>query len=137
MTEFQLTEDTKHIRNAKYIPITLQDRVCMCVEPGSPLFNYDKRLGPLVQCCKTCRKPYRWNVRHCTMCGAWFIKDFRKKSKDCVKHGRCWECLNVDIVCACDKEDTIRPDFGPLGLNPKVYSQEEMDAAFDMPSVFD
>ena len=138
MSEFDMVMDTKHTFNKHYVPIRLQDRVCMCDEHYGTLFDYTHRAGPLMQCCKACRKPFRWYIRHCTVCHEWFIKDFRKKSVDCVKHTKCWEHTVSELyTCTCDKEQSIRTDYGPLGFNPREVSEEEMNAAFDMPSVFD
>lgn len=131
------TKDTEHLRKKYLIPRTLQDRVCMCDEHTGTLFDYSKRAGPLMQCCKACRKPFRWYVRKCIVCHEWFIKDFRFKAVDCAKHSKCWMHSSAIHECDCEKEESIRTDFGPLGLNPREVSEEEMNAAFDMPSVFD
>ena len=138
---FDWLKDTEHYRKKYLIPATLQPKVCMCDEPGSPMFDSVKRFI-MMSCCSTCRKPYRWYVRKCTNCTKWFIKDFRIKAVDCARHEKCWDCTTLPYVnmiarCDCPKESTNRPDFEPLGYNPRVPTREEMDAAFDMPSAFD
>lgn len=138
MAEFDALEDTLHYRNTKRVPGRFINRVCMCDEPGPPLFDPEKRPAAIM-CCSRCLKPYRWNIRHCTNggCRKWFIKDFRRKDFDCIKHTKCYECTQGCDNCECKKETSKRVDFGPLGFNPPEVSQDEMDAAFEMPSVFD
>ena len=135
MREFNLVEDTKHHRSLIHVPSKFTRIVCMCPEPGAPLFDPEKRPSA-ISCCRNCLKPYRWYIRRCTVCNEWFIKDFRRKLLDCVRHTKCWDHLQNE--CPCDKEKSIRPDFGPLSFNPRKVSKEEMDAALpDLPSVFD
>lgn len=139
MSEFDFVKDTEHYRKKYLIPATLQAKVCMCDEPGAPMFDGAKRFI-MLSCCNKCRKPFRWYVRKCTSCSKWFIKDFRIKEIDCVRHAKCWDCTASpygESLCGCRKESTIRPNFEPLGYNPRVITREEMDAAFDMPSAFD
>lgn len=134
---FDMVEDTKHHYSTIHVPSKFSRLLCMCKEPGPPLFDGTKRPSH-VNTCKTCLKPYRWNLRHCTVCKDWFIKDFRSDISDCVTHTKCWKCLTTTEVC-CGQAYTAkaRSRFGPLGLNPREVPQEEIDAAFDMPSVFD
>ena len=137
MAEFDMDVDTLHYRNLQHVPPTLRPRVCMCQDPGPPMFDPRKRPAAVV-CCSACQKPYRWNIRHCTTdsCRKWFIKDFRRKAIDCVRHTKCFQCSFDEPMCDCSKETSTRPDFGPLSFNPREVSQEEMDAAFK-PSPFD
>lgn len=120
-----------HYTKKYLIPRTLQAVVCMCDEPGTPMFDYSHRAGPLMQCCSTCRKPYRWYVRICTACEKYFIKDFRRKADDCVVHSKCWDCMLNNDTCPCEKEHSTRADFGPLGFNPRSYTKEETAGVFD------
>lgn len=119
------------MRKKYLIPATLQTKVCMCDEPGSPLFD-SKRRHTYMNCCNKCLKPFRWYVRRCIGCNTWFIKDFRIKEIDCAKHTLCWDCTMGDTEpCDCPKEQTIRPNFEPLGYNPKQYSADEVANVFD------
>lgn len=137
MREFDLVEDTKHHRSLIHVPSKFTRIVCMCPEPGAPLFDPEKRPSA-ISCCKNCMKPYRWYIRHCCNCGEWFIKDFRRKFSDCSRHPLCFPCVETREPCSCMKEQSNRPDFGPLSFNPRKVSKEEMDAALpDLPSVFD
>lgn len=121
----------EHYRKKYLIPANLQQRVCMCDEPGS--VDHTK---PLINSCATCGKPFRWYVRICTDCGIYFIKDFRRKQRDCVRHAKCWGCMNTSAPCDCDKEQSTRQDFGPLGLNPKKFTREELKGTFSFASPF-
>ena len=137
MREFDMLKDTSHYQKTYLIPTNLQHRVCMCETPGAPMFA-NRRPGPYLNCCSTCRKPYRWYVRVCTVCNKKFIKDWRAKTTDCVKHTKCWDCAVNTPLCPCEKESApSRADFGPLGLNPREFTEAEMDAVFDMGSPFD
>lgn len=134
---FDMSADTRHHRNPHHVPTRYQHRLCMCDEPGTPLFDGKKRPAH-VNSCSTCLKPYRWNLRHCTECGEWFIKDFRSRISNCARHTKCWKCLeSTPVCCEFAANPTNAIIFGPLGLNPREISQEEKDAAYDVPSVFD
>lgn len=136
------SEITKHHRAPYVVPRKYHDRVCMCAEPGPVLFGA-RRPGPKINCCATCRKPFRYYLQRCTNCREWFIKDFRKSEYGCARHTRCWECIKSTEPCECIKEvltpSLANRDFDPLGLNPREVSQEERDAAFalDLKSPFD
>lgn len=151
MREFNLVEDTKHHRSLIHVPSKFTRIVCMCPEPGPPLFDPEKRPSA-ISCCRNCMKPYRWYIRRCTACNEWFIKDFRRQQFDCVRHTKCYDCIEalgtwkhipvlgmvMLLICECPKENSGRVDFGPLSFNPRKVSKEEMDAALpDLPSVFD
>jgi hypothetical protein len=123
------TKDTEHYRKKYLIPKPLQGKVCMCDEPASTV-------GKEMNCCAKCLLPYRWYVRICTVCKQHFIKDFRRKAVDCVKHARCWDCTSTTAPCDCDKEETLRVDFGPLGLNPRKFTREELKGTFSFDSPF-
>lgn len=129
--DFDAVKDTEHYSKTYLIPKPLQAKVCMCLEPGHVLFGHGKRPN-MINCCDKCLKPFRWNVRICTICRKHFIKDFRLKEVDCVKHTQCWDCIehNKDCglykTCTCEKEQSTRPNFGPLGLNPRTFTAEEL-----------
>ena len=120
----------------QYIPQTLAIKVCMCNPPG-PLLHASREREMLMNHCAACGKPYRWYVRYCTVCKEPFVKDFRRKEFDCVRHTKCWDCFKTSLtICACDKEHSIREDFGPLGINPRKVSQEERSNAFTFKGPF-
>lgn len=131
MSEFTLA-DTEHYRKSYLIPRTIQPIVCMCSDPGPPLFDYSSRPGPKMNCCKTCRKPYRWYVRICTACREYYVRDFRRVSS-CIKHQKCIDCYNKTNRCGCSStwSEGGLCDFGPLGLNPRIYTAEETAGVFD------
>lgn len=125
--------------HAKYrVPIKYQTRVCMCNEFSGVLFA-NRKPGPFLSCCVTCKKPFRYYVRHCTGCNDWFLKDFRRKEFDCPRHSLCFKCIESGEYepCDCYPINTKRLDFGPFGLNPREVSKEAMDSAFDFKSPFD
>ncbi len=129
---------TAHHQKTYHVPSKFQRKVCMCEDPAPPMFDATKRPAH-VSCCSTCRLPFRWNLRKCTNCKEWFIKDFRTRFSGCARHTKCFDCLmEIDEPC-CEFAEikTTVALFGPLGLNPREVPQEERDAAFDMPSVFD
>lgn len=127
---FDMSADTKHYTKKYLIPRTLQPHVCMCDEPGGVLFGHRKP-GPAMNCCNVCLKPYRWYVRICTSCRAFYIRDFRR-SKSCIRHQKCYDCFTNVEPCNCDSvwQEGMR-DFGPLGLNPRTYTAEETAGIFD------
>lgn len=136
--QFSLSELTRHHRGTRMelqynVPTKFHDRLCMCEEPGPVLFG-TRRPGPYINCCATCRKPHRYLLRRCTHCGEWYIKDFFKLTYECSRHSKCWNCVESTQPCGCLVADSIpyrgRPDFGPLGLNPREFSTEEL-AGFD------
>jgi hypothetical protein len=123
------TTQTEHYRKKYLIPKPLQGKVCMCDDPGP----VDKSIRYMNHC-STCHKPYRWYVRICTVCKQHFIKDFRRQNLDCAKHTKCWDHLQNE--CDCDKEKSNRVDYGPLGINPKHYTAEELKGTFSFDSPF-
>lgn len=133
----ELEIPTAHHHKLYHVPPNFTRRVCMCKDPGPPLFDYEKRPSA-INCCQTCRKPFRWNLRRCTICEVWFIKDFRRENSNCARHTKCLSCLESTETC-CEFAAIPRgvSIFGPLGLNPREIPQELIDAVVDMPSVFD
>lgn len=119
------------------IPRSLQTKVCMCKESSGVMRGATKQTMRM-QSCKDCRKPFRWYVRRCTECKSWFIHDFYFAAYECARHTRCWTCIQETEPCADllgKQVNTIR-DFGPLGLNPRKFTREELDSAFDWVSPF-
>lgn len=128
--QLSLSEVTQfHRGTGRYrIPLELQSRVCMCEEPGSVLFG-DRKPGPYMNCCSTCRKPFRYYIRHCTKCKTWYIKDFRRWYYECSRHGMCFDCIENTEPCGDVTTEPRLPqlDFGPLGLNPKIFTEAELE----------
>lgn len=126
------TEETKHHRSLIHVPSALKAKVCMCADPGPPLFNQHKRPAHM-NTCATCLKPYRWYIRRCRTCEKWFIEDFRRPGTNCARHKKCWDCIEATEKPCCGQAQhplgTIY--FGPLGLNPKTFTSEELDDVFD------
>ena len=95
--------------------------------------------------CNHCKRPPHWYLYRCVNCNRVFLKDFLDP-KFCFAYPYCWNCLPQLSWAFCpDHISTLVEDKGivynrgtrfertvhfhePLGLNPKVYSDEELDA---------
>lgn len=88
------------------------------------------------QPCHTCKGYHIIDLHKCIFCANLFIRDFTA-IKYCGWAPTCFNCLNKLPWERCPYH--IRPknieDLPPLGINPKVFTQEELDS-FD-PFSFD
>lgn len=125
-------------------PLSFRDRVCWArLDPINShylkLVESDHRIsGRHVEdsLCRECRKLPAYYLRKCFNCTNFFIKDFFD-SRYCRFIPFCWNCLPQLPWSSCpDHPDRINWDNQlPLGVNPKTFTQEELDS-FD-PFSFD
>lgn len=127
--------------NPDYIPQRYQNLLCY----GSIPTNLDKhttftkRRGIII--CGDCDKPKVYNSHWCIQCGEFFIKDFID-TRFCSAFPFCWDCLDdvpwdeycrdhalpAHVEFSENGDTTIIP---PVGLNPKVFTAEELENVFD------
>jgi hypothetical protein len=109
------------------IPIKFRRAVCMCADP---VVDHGHEHRFLVWC-KNCYKPMRWQLRKCSNCTEWYIRDFQDVN-NCkyVRHQRCWECLHIDGTSRCDGNLCIPEKYSssPIGLNPREITMSEEEA---------
>lgn len=93
------------------------------------------RGGPPI--CGNCDKVVPWFFFKCVSCDTYFVKDFRHP-KFCDFYPTCWEHTLVLPWRYCTKHKADPDEFElcavivePIGLNPKVFSDEDLADVFD------
>lgn len=121
----------------EYIPRTHRDKICFSM--GKEGHNEPTKSRGGLPCCGGCGKPYPWFSHFCVGCGEFFIRDFFSP-QFCSLYPTCWDCLPELPWSYCpahgDNELRFREVMPPAGLNPRKYTQEELDDVFG-PGFFD
>lgn len=122
--------------NEELIPLTF--RKLMCFSMGKEGHEGSSSRGG-VPACGGCGLTYSWFGYFCVGCGEFFIRDFHHP-KFCPLFPTCWNCTPELPWDYCPDHHVrsvgsleIVP---PVGVNPKKYSQEEIDDVFG-PGFFD
>lgn len=115
-------------RNYYDMPIEFQRRICNC-----DMFIFGQ---PFNGMCKKCGKPPSWELYQCINCDTIFIRDF-SWPWFCAVDPTCWDCCqSLDSPCSIHGMPRAfinkpLPISLPMGLNPKIFSQEDLDSVFD------
>ena len=123
-----------------YIPERYKNLLCYGNLPTNidKHSNFTKKRGIVI--CGDCDKPKVYTSHWCLNCGEFFIRDF-VDTRFCSAYPHCWDCLgelNWDycpdhampnhVEFAENGDTTIT---SPVGLNPKVFTVEELENVFD------
>lgn len=122
------------------IPTRYQNLLCYGSMPTNvdKHTNFKKVRGLVI--CGDCDKPKVYNSHWCLGCGEFFIRDFID-TRFCPAYPHCWNCLDKlkwdycpdhampnHVEFAENGDTTI---LAPVGLNPKVYTEEDLKDVFD------
>jgi len=122
------------------IPTRYQNLLCYGSIPTNidKHTNFTKVRGMVI--CGDCDKPKVYNSHWCINCGEFFIRDFID-TRFCSAYPHCWNCLGElrwdfcpdhalpnHVEWAENGDTTI---IRPVGLNPKVFTAEELENVFD------
>jgi hypothetical protein len=93
------------------------------------------RNGPPI--CGNCNKVVPWFFFKCVVCDKYFVQDFRHP-KFCGFYPTCWEhTLELEWdYCSIHRADPNKYEWfaqivEPVGLNPKEFSQSELENVFN------
>lgn len=95
-----------------------------------------RKQGPPL--CINCNKYVPWFFHKCVVCDEYFVRDFRD-NRFCNFYPTCWEHTQELPweYCADHSYNYNRDDrelyvqYPPVGLNPKNFSDEELEGVFD------
>ena len=111
------------------IPANLRSRVCTCDK-----IDYLNMKKPWA--CGKCGLPPVHFLFKCCKCDKVFIKDFSYPWW-CGLDPHCWDCIQeIDSECSKHRIIPIYRERGaplrePIGLNPKVFTPEDLEGLFD------
>lgn len=113
------------------MPVEFRKRVCTCEKMT---YNFGGHYPTWF--CSTCGKPPVHHLYKCFICDKVFIKDFSWPWY-CMVDATCWDC-SQDLAAPCLLHGLISmykekgyPLVEPLGLNPKVFTDEDMIGVLD------
>lgn len=122
------------------VPVNFQNLLCFGPIPTNidKHTTFEKKRGLVI--CGDCDKPKVYNSHWCVSCGEFFIRDFID-TRFCPAYPHCFNCLDKlkwdfcpdhampsHVEFAENGDTTILP---PVGLNPKVFTAEELENVFD------
>lgn len=125
------------------VPLTFRSKLCFGVfGPVEGRHSYEfldiRSASNRGKLCRICGGYPSYTIRKCVNCSNIFIKDF-SSSKYCDLFPYCWTCLPKLPWSSCpyhvNPSGRYLVELQPLGINPKVFTQEELDS-FD-PFSFD
>lgn len=133
--------NTWKMREPHFLPERIRPYVCLSnTRSDDPLRHtgFSNKRGTPV--CKECELPFVYLFFYCIKCGTPFIRDF-DDSRFCSEYPHCYLCL-PDLGWDFCKDHVlpvrlrsyqmrgVHTAHKPNGLNPKVYSEQEIADAF-------
>lgn len=124
-----------------YVPLTFRVKLCFGLfGPEKERHEYeftDVRINRnRGRVCRSCGGYPNYTIRKCVNCASIFIKDFTS-AKYCEVIPYCWSCLPELPWTSCpyhrNPGGRFVIDEAPLGINPRIFTQEELDS-FDISS---
>ena len=133
----RITTSVTEYRRYENVPWTHRNLLCFMTE-GPRETRHEWRAALYVHgffgICATCEKPPIFKYYQCVSCDNFFIKDFTHH-KYCILYPHCWNCIpklgwdycpdhTIPIYRSTADLEKIHP---PLGLNPRTFSNDDLD----------